>query len=247
MPFDPALPELFCEVEDALRATAEAARLLDTVNRFRAKPGLLRSHLALLLGCERCLERVAARSSWHENGFAKVRLVVRGGYSVRLHIWPRGRVSRGDTNPHGHRWEFASWVAVGAGVDEVYFAEDRGEVPASATYTRCEYGYVDGVRTLTPLGEARLCDADRMHHPSDATYACLRDVIHTVTPAGRDLVATVVVQGPVLSPKTPVYLADSRSEPSYRDMSPDDLRDLLEGVAALLPAADPVGALEAVP
>jgi hypothetical protein len=246
MPSAPSLPRLVTEVEDALRSTAEAARLLNAVDRLRARPRLLRSHLALLLGCERCLERVAARSSWHENGFAKVRLAVRTGYSVRLHVWPPGGVTRGDINPHGHRWEFASWVAVGAGLDETYFDEDP-DSPHAATYTRCAYGYVDGRRTLTALDEARLCEQDPIRRSSRSTYACMRDVIHTVVPLGRDFVATVVVQGPVLSEKTCVYLAPTRSHASYRRMSTDELRELLGRVAALLPADDRGGALEAVP
>jgi hypothetical protein len=243
---DSSFPEFATEVEYALGTFDDATRLLDAVNRLRARPSLLRSHLALLLGCERCLERVAARSSWHENGFARVRLVVRGGYSVRLHVWPAGSDARGDIDPHGHRWEFASWVAVGAGVDETYFEEDRDN-PHAASYTRCAYGYVDGQRTLTALDEARLCEQDPIRRSSGSTYACVRDVIHTVVPLGRELVATVVVQGPVLSEKTHVYLAPTRSDASHRRMSTDELRKLLEGVSALLPTDDRGGALETVP
>jgi hypothetical protein len=247
MPSGTSLPKLVSEVEDALSATAEAARLLHAVDLIRARPRLLRSHLSLLLGCEQCLERVAARSSWHENGFAKIRLAVRTGYSVRLHVWPPSDRWRGDVNPHGHRWEFASWVAVGVGLDETYYAEDPGRIHSSATYGLCAYGPVDGVRTLTRVGKARLYVRDRVRHPAGATYACPRDVVHTVVPVDREFVATVVLQGPVLAETTPVYLGPSGAVATYRRMSAHELRELLGSVAALLPADDRDGALEAAP
>lgn len=242
MPFK--LPALIEEVENALRPGADAARLLDVVTMLRGRPRLLRAHLALLRSCDACVERAAKRSSWHENGFAKIRLARRSGCSVRMHVWPPGGGERGDVDPHGHRWEFASWVAVGEGVDEAYFAEEAPDDPSVSPYTRYDFGSADGPRVMRKIGPSRLRRLDGVRHLAGSTYACLRDVVHTVAPVGSGLVATVVVQGPVVLPSAPVYVPPRPESRTPRPMTAAELQDLLREVDARLTADEPDESLE---
>src|SRR5438552_2883438 len=55
-------------------------------------------------------EPVARCSYWHHNGFAKLVLRIADDHRVRLHVWPAGENRLGESNPHGHRWNFASTV-----------------------------------------------------------------------------------------------------------------------------------------
>ena len=139
------------DLHDALQRTG--ARLPDlhrTATMLRHHPGLLRSSLALLEHSDEALADVAERSYLHPNGFAKIVLKVGGGYGIRLHVWHRqGGEWISDANPHGHRWEFASWIVVGA-LHETTFAE----LTHGKTHLRCDYDRDErGVGFLTPTGQ----------------------------------------------------------------------------------------------
>jgi hypothetical protein len=42
-------------------------------------------------------------------------------------------------NPHGHRWAFASWLVLGDGMAEKYFAETTETDPEASVYERYRY------------------------------------------------------------------------------------------------------------
>jgi hypothetical protein len=207
------------------------ARLSDLHRKataLRDEPDLLRRSLITLLDSDSALSEVAERSYSHPNGFAKIVLFVGGGYGIRLHVWHRkaGRwVS--DSHPHGHRWEFASWIVIG-GLHETTFTEaEEGD-----EHFRCEYRRNSiGEGVLRPARSAALRVVGKTVRLAGTVYECSRTRVHTVTPAGQDLVASLVLQGPRSFDPTPVYLQPGEAPVhDERRLSPAELRKVLAEV-----------------
>lgn len=197
---------------------AAAARWL------RSRPDTLRSQLRSLRSHPDLLETVVRQSYWHCNGFAKIKLVVAPRFCVRLHVWPAGQ-GRGEAiNPHGHRWEFASWVAAGQGMLERWFEETADSGDGSSAHDRYEYG----PGSLRPNGGVWLREQSSRIRQPGTVYTCTGNTTHTVAPLGRELVATLVLQGPVRADSARVYVPPERSpQGSERPMLAADLHDLL--------------------
>ena len=192
-----------------LSACPTMTDLFRHAQRLRQVPGLFARELAAIRSQPARMATLARQAYWHRNGFAKVKVAETGSYSVRLHIWPAGDHERGDVDPHSHRWEFASLVVAGAGMEERRFALADG--PATGVpYTACEYGRTSGVSFLRPTGEAWLRQIGLYRRPHGHVYSCPRTVLHTVAPIGRALVATIVVQGPVEPAPALVYRSPGR-------------------------------------
>ncbi|MEV4146327.1 hypothetical protein AB0J40_21855 [Amycolatopsis sp. NPDC049691] len=179
---------------------------------------------------------VAKRSYWHPNGFAKIVLHtgVEPEFRVRLHVWPSSdTVSRGESNPHSHRWEFASHVLTGTGMHMVEFAEtaDGGK-----PFRRYRYG-ADPANpaALVADGEVRLRRRASPHVQSGDVYRCDTSIVHTVRPVDAGLTATVVVQGPRRTSTTVVYCepGESDDQPNF-DLTPADFEELVTAVLAKL-------------
>lgn len=151
---------------------------------------------------------IAARSYWHPNGFAKLILHPGPGLRIRLHVWPAvdaavPGVRLGESNPHSHRWEFASTVLAGGGLDMVEYAETgTGGMP----YNRFRYGADPADRAaLVSDGLVRLRVVGRPSARPGQVYSCDTAVVHTVAPVGTGLTATLVFQGPQRTSSTVVY------------------------------------------
>lgn len=146
---------------------------------------------------------IAERSYWHPNGFAKLVLHTDVDHKLRLHVWPAGVGRLGESNPHSHRWDFASTVVAGAGLHMVEYTESdtRG-----SHYDRYRYGADPADRAaLVAAGSARLARLRSLHNRFGGVYSCDTDVVHTVAPIGDALTATLVVQGPQRTSSTVVY------------------------------------------
>src|SRR5262249_25130584 len=94
--------------------------------------------------------RIAARSYSHPNGFANVGLDVDATHQVGLHLWPAGEHRLGESNPHGHRWNFVSTVLCGEGLADTHY------VKSGAGFRYLSYAYLNG--TMTHIGEAHLAE-----------------------------------------------------------------------------------------
>jgi hypothetical protein len=233
----------------ALAATvhpvAYLARLLTAAERLKREPELILSHLELLRSQPDLLDEVRRRSYWHSNGFAKIKIIVEDHFCVRLHIWPPGANRRGDVNPHKHRWEFASWVLLGQGLVESYFTESDSEDVEAVAHIRCDYGPSSQGGFLYPRGVAWLRKRSTHRLSAGTIYPCSREVLHTVAPDGDQLVATVVLQGPVIENTAKVYLhPDGPPEEPQRPISAAELDDLLAEVEAVFLRDRPARALE---
>jgi hypothetical protein len=224
--------ELALEVAAELKPKATLDRLADAGHRLRSRPDVLRSHLRFLASSPDRLAEVSRSAYWHVNGFAKIKLVERDDFCVRLHVWPAGKDRTGDRDPHSHRWDFASWIVVGPGLSEMHFtvtdSSDTGGLRhVEYDYGRCRAGDRHGKPRLKPGGGVAWLRAKApLVRDYDSVYACSHTVIHTVAPApGGDLVATIVLQGPPLADSNAVYRSyGHRHFPALE--RPIDLTDL---------------------
>lgn len=155
--------------------------------------------LTMLLGSSARLDAVAADSYVHANGFTKV--VLRSG--VRLHIWETGHRRHGqESDPHGHRWDFASWVIAGTLRETVF----RSGSSHGQRFTLREYSREAGRTVLRSRGEARLEARETKQWGSGSVYKRSRSELHMVEAAGEALVASLVLQGIRVQRSAPVYL-----------------------------------------
>jgi hypothetical protein len=208
------------------------AALRSAVEDLRNDPLVLRDSLMTLLRSDVAVQRVAERSSVHANGFAKIVLRVGGGCSVRLHVWhPRNGRWVEDTMPHGHRWEFASWIVIGTLQETTFTEATHGVIYKRLAYRR----KADGKQHLAADGYAPLRTDQTIVHPVGTVYARARSMIHTATPKGEGLVASLVLQGPRRFDPTPVYVRRG-VERDHDDwpVRPDEVHALVSEVAAAI-------------
>jgi hypothetical protein len=212
-----------------------AAQLSAALDAVLADRSALAAWLADLNDDDSATE-VAARSYWHPNGFAKLVLHAATDFRIRLHVWPPGRNRRGETNPHGHRWDFASTVLCGPGLRNTEYRE----APTGAPYVRHAYVGSGSGGTLTAVGNTFLVVRDRRVIRTCDRYAVSTETVHTVDPMGTSVVATLVVQGPPRLESTVVYCVpgEDNEQPGW-PIRPREVRQL---VHAVLGALDEPGA-----
>lgn len=181
---------------------------------------------------EDTVRAIARRSYWHPNGFAKLVLHIgtEPEFRIRLHVWPASaEPSRGESNPHSHRWEFASTVLAGKGMHMFEYGETaKGGKP----YRRYRYGTDPAdPAALVSDGDVRLKVVRPWHVGYGEVYSCHTEIVHTVRPIDAGLTATVVVQGPRRTPTTVVYCApgESDDQPNH-PLSESDFRLLVKSV-----------------
>lgn len=144
---------------------------------------------------------VARRSYWHPNGFAKLVLKTGADHKVRLHVWPAGSHRLGESNPHGHRWNFASQVLCGDGLKDTHYTETENGV----LYERYRYAGGNAADAVTHVATVRLAESNSWTRANGDRYMLDTSVVHTVQPLGTALIATLVIQGAALHDATPVY------------------------------------------
>jgi hypothetical protein len=212
------------------RASPDLAAALDLLLADRAALlGWFRS----ILADPAALARVVAGSYWHANGFAKLVLHDGRGFRIRLHVWPAGEDRRGESDPHSHRWDFASTVLTGTGLEVVEYVE----LPTSACDEDVEsvrYSYYG--RSLVPETKVFLHLDREFDVLTGDRYTTVTSRIHTVAPKGNDLVATLLVQGPHINPEAAVYGDDDLDSRASlgRAVDADAVRALVTDVAATL-------------
>jgi hypothetical protein len=153
------------------------------------------------------VRQLAGRSYWHPNGFAKLVLHVNRSpeFRIRLHVWPvvGGSSPLSESNPHSHRWDFASTVLVGGGLHVVEYVETEY---VGKQFDRYRFGAVKvDPAALLGDGTGRLKRIATLHVYNGQTYECDSHIIHTVAPIKAGVMATLVVQGPHRSSSTVVY------------------------------------------
>lgn len=227
----------FPEAADTLLARRGtcAENLLDALGLLVRDPRALSDWLRFQLDDPDAVRQIAARSYWHANGFAKLVLHVAPSFRIRLHIWPAGDAHRGETNPHSHRWDFASSVLVGDGLITTEYEECADEECADAApFVRHRYarGVPDGP-ALYPVAHVGLRPVSRRPITALGRYATEISKVHTVEPIGSCMVATLVVQGPHRADSTVVYCAPgAKGEQQEMALDTLEIRLLVDGVLA---------------
>jgi hypothetical protein len=168
---------------------------------------------------------VAASSYWHHNGFAKLVLHTARDFRVRMHVWPAGQQRLGETNPHGHRWNFVSQVLCGDGLSsDIYQESDSG-----GSYVK--YSYFGGLNTLVEDGGVSLRIVDSSVVRTHQRHSVDTTITHTVHPLGTNLVATIVVQGAPCVDFTAVYCApDKPVDEPIMAITPNEVQGLIHDV-----------------
>lgn len=207
------------------------ARLRAAAERQRSAPAWLWWLLDTTLSDEPRLNDVAARSSFHHNGFFKIVPAADGHPRLRLHIWPAGGPDQvGARNPHGHRWPFASWVITGS-LQETTFAESNRGVPFGVF----DYAGSTGPIPTQPSRRVLLAPAATFTRSAGVIYTRSTGELHVATPADNRLVATLVLQGADELATTPVYRRPGARPPQAgRTVSGAELRALLTEVIDVL-------------
>jgi hypothetical protein len=211
----------------AVPSQPTTSHLFRAAERLRCMPELVQNRLRTLRDQpERCTE-LARNAYWHHNGFAKIKMAETRNFCVRLHIWPAGPGRLGEVDPHTHRWEFASWVAVGEGIIEERFAVASGFDSGGTPYRRHDYGRQNDEELLSPREMVLLRKKLELKRTPGHVYGCARSVIHTVAPMGTGLVATVALQGPIVAEFADVYrLPGPVTEDLRSPISGEELADL---------------------
>lgn len=221
------------QVTDRLTASRGRDDLLAALELLLADRTALAAWLLSLVDDPDLLAGVVDASYWHQNGFAKLVLHRGAGFRIRLHVWPAGEGRQGESDPHSHRWDFASTVLAGDGLEIVEW--DELFEPVSATDMPLTRYVYDGF-SLVPDMEVFLRADRQFDVRTDDRYTTVTTTIHTVVPKGNDLVATLLVQGPHVNPATAVYgtdLDDPVDRPGLR-IAAQDVRELVTGVVATL-------------
>ncbi len=210
---------------------ADLSWLRSVAHRIQDAPGTFLSWLEEILDDEEAVRAAAKRSYWHPNGFAKMVLHASADFRIRLHVWPESaEPSRGESNPHSHRWEFASTIIAGEGL---HMAEFRETTEGGKAHDRYRYG-ADPANPAALLadGEARLEVENTPSVRRGDVYSCDTAIVHTVRPIDAGLTATVVIQGPHRTSTTVVYCEPGQTEDQPNgELTETDFRLLVGSVA----------------
>ncbi len=201
-----AVDQLVAAIEATVRPSASMAGLRAVAEFLRSDPDPLRESLRRTLDDPERVEALLALSYRHRNGFIKIKIAATPRYSVRLHLWLASPDARGEMNPHGHRWEFASWVVAGLGMREGFHVGCAPSDNAARAHHLYRFGATDGVRSVRPEKAVWLREYEYLKRTQGEVYTCSVDAVHTIEPVGMDAVATVVVQGPPVAASAPVYV-----------------------------------------
>ncbi|WP_394617102.1 hypothetical protein JNUCC0626_47085 [Lentzea sp. JNUCC 0626] len=198
------------EIDHQLEAAGEHGedarfRQGEEVVRRLADPAELKALLTGVLADEDRLARIAVRSYYHANSFLKV--VLTGGegdtWKLRLHVWhpqPAGTVLTME-DVHSHRWNFTTAIVLGT-----YNAREFS-VASGEEYHHYNYLPVGEGKSFSLVSRGReqlrrVFDADL---PAGTVYHLENTVLHSITQASTDPVASIVMQGLPVKDSTDVY------------------------------------------
>ena len=188
-------------------------------------------HLAVQLG---------QQSVAHPNGFDLITLA--GGlptadrlppYRLRLHIWWQAGQTLEDV--HNHAWDFCSRILTGSLRFTTYHpTASENSLPEFHRY-RYQLGG-DGDFRDQPVERARLTQGLDAILAAGTTYSFRHDQLHRVTPAGDDVVATLVITGHFCTRGSDIYTEHAR--PATGARLPARCLDPAEIVTAVTRLAD---------
>jgi hypothetical protein len=212
----------------------ESDGLVDALSMI-ASPANFRSLLTQIIGNGVQLADVANRSVWHPNGFAKIVLLSRPLYSLRLHIWRNGSGSRDAAreNIHNHRWDFSTVLLAGGYCHQEFRPARSGE--EFFAYTYCPASSL-GSYSLDPMGTKALRCVFNAHLAQGSRYTISSEVLHRVVPDPGEPTVSLVLEGPHLPSRVEVFATQEVGKIGsvpLTALSPEFLLRHMQGVLAL--------------
>jgi hypothetical protein len=200
-----------------------------------ASPANFRSLLTQIIGDGIQLADVASRSVWHPNGFAKIVLLSRPSYHLRLHIWRKGSGLPAATseNIHNHRWDFSAVLLAGGYCHQEFRPAGSGEEFFAYTYRPADSL---GSYSLDPMGTKTLRCVFNAHLSQGSRYTISSEVLHRVVPDPGESAVSLVLEGPHLPSNVEVFAAEEVGKADLvplTALSPEFLLRHMNGVLAL--------------
>src|SRR6185437_9348727 len=162
-------------------ADASLSDLSAALQRLRIRfpaPGLL----DFLMSSPPAIERIAASSYPHSNGFDKFLLSETATCKLRLHIWWNG-IDGIESDLHNHNWDFASHILCGSLRTELF---DILDSPGSEPYLHCRFTPAKNGSMqydMACLGKQALRKTFDTDHGAGSLYAIDHRQIHRGDPA----------------------------------------------------------------
>jgi hypothetical protein len=212
----------------------EGEGLVDALSMI-ASPANFRSLLTQIIGNGIQLADVASRSVWHPNGFAKIVLLSRPLYNLRLHIWRNGSGARAAAreNIHNHRWDFSTVLLAGGYCHQEFRPAGGGEEFFAYTYRPA--GSL-GSYSLDPMGTKALRCVFNAHLSQGSRYTISSEVLHRVVPDPGEPTVSLVLGGPHLPSSVDVFTTQEVGKAGsvpLTALSPEFLLRHMKGVLAL--------------
>jgi hypothetical protein len=169
-----------------------------------ASPANFRSFLTQIIGDSIQLADVASRSVWHPNGFAKIVLLSRPLYNLRLHVWRNvsGPQSAAQENIHNHRWDFSAVLLAGGYCHQEFRPDVSGEEFFAYMYRPTDRL---GSYSLDPMGTRALRCVFNAHLAPGSRYTISSEVLHRVVPDPGEPTVSLVLEGPHLPSSVEVF------------------------------------------
>jgi hypothetical protein len=176
-----------CFSRNVDNAEAGIAAVSDELKAFGKEN--LRSFLEQAVEQPEWLEKIAARSYLHGNGFYKIILEENDAFRLRLHIWLP--TSRAEENIHDHRWHFASVILNGSMETEIW--EDA--LPGGGEALD-EYLYIGKTKDTEArnlyMGKARVSLKNRIFNGAGDSYYMMSNVMHRIIYDGKETISTLM-------------------------------------------------------
>ncbi|MEU6670235.1 hypothetical protein [Streptomyces sp. NPDC046727] len=207
------------------------------------QPGTMTGLLQEILGDEKALATIAARSYAHTNHFDKIVLVDSGtplGYRLTLHLWnpPYSDAEAEDEQIHDHRFSFVSHVVVGTLTSQNFVRDPTGVQFGEYQYIPEKLNDVATVGNYyVNVGTSPLLEADRPSVPQGHSYSLDFAQIHRVLLPRTSPTCTLVLRGPRQKNYASVFSNSQKYDPSANAMfAPAELagklRIILDHIAA---------------
>jgi hypothetical protein len=208
--------------------------LVDALSMI-ASPANFRSLLAQIIGDGVQLAEVASRSIWHPNGFAKIVLLSRPSYKLRLHIWRNSSGPQPDAREHihNHRWDFSAILLAGGYCHQEFRPAASGEKFFAYTYRSAgdSSSYF-----LDPMGTQALRCVFNAHLSRGSRYTISSEVLHRVVPVPGQSAVSLVLEGPHRPSSVEVFTTEEVGQTGAAPratLSPEFLLRHMHGVLAL--------------
>lgn len=220
----------------ALLSGGQPAEVMSAVAEVLRRYALsqLTSDLIAVSTDARWLEKVAAQSYRHANGFSKLVLADSEVGRLRLHIWEPGAAS--EENIHEHRWHFASAVIAGTIESETWVDAFDHDAP---TFKEFIYEVRAGRASRRSVGRTRAaCARTAVRRAGDAYYM-LPGVMHRITRTNG--VTATLVFTTAASRTWNRMLADEGVHPNVEKhpLQADEVRRLVDLLVERLAVGEP--------